>query len=297
MRITNSIMQQTSLSNIEKNLKELYRAQEQVTTGRKFQRASENPIGASTSMETRSSIRALDQYRRGVQTTTARATREETVLDQLTGILTRAKELGISYGSDTVSADQRALAGIEIEELLKQAVSLGNTRFGEGYLFSGTGPSVAPYATTGTGATIDFTTTSPSGTSQIEVSSSHTVPANHSGTEVFEDTGVLASLRDLATAFQSGDGAAVRDTMDEIDDAFESVQHLLGTVGSRVSSLQITDANLDALDAALQVLKSDVEDVEIERAITELMGRQTAYQAALMTTSRILGMTLADYLR
>lgn len=297
MRITNSIIQQTSLSNVQKNLRELYRAQEQVTSGKKFRVASDDPIGASASMETRSSIRALEQYRRGVQTATARAAREETVLDQLTDVLTRAKELAVAYGSDTVNEEQRQSASIEIDELLKQAVSLGNTRYNEGYLFGGTGPNVAPYATVTTGGNVDFTTTSPTGTMQIEVSATHTVPANHNGTEVFEDTGVLTSLREMAIALRSGDREAVITAASGIDGAFEQVQHLVGEVGARVSSLQVTDANLNALDAGLQVLKSDVEDVEIEKAITELMGRQTSYQAALMSTSRIIGMTLADYLR
>ena len=297
MRITNSIIQQTSLSNVQKGLRELYRAQEQVTSGKKIRIASDDPIGASTSMATRSSIRALEQYRRGVQTATSRSSSEENVLDQLTDVLTRAKELSVAYGSDTVSSEQRRQAAIEVDELLKQAVSLGNTKFNDGYLFAGTGPNVAPYATVVTGGNLDFTTTSPTGTLQVEVSSTHTVSANHNGTEVFEDTGVLTSLRELSIALKSGDREAVITAASGVDGAFEQVQHLIGEVGARVSSLQVTDANLDALDAGLQVLKSDVEDVEIEKAITELMGRQTSYQAALMSTSRIMGMTLADYLR
>lgn len=297
MRITNSIIQQTSLSNVQKNLRELYRAQEQVTSGKKIRIASDDPIGAATSMGTRSSIRALEQYRRGVQTATARSASEETVLDQLTDVLTRAKELSVAYGSDTVSSDQRREAAIEIDELLKQAVSLGNTKFNEGYLFAGSGANVAPYATVVTGGNLDFTTTSPTGTLQIEVSATHTVPANHNGTEVFEDTGVLTSLRELSMALRSGDRDAVTTAASGVDGAFEQLQHLIGEVGARVSSLQVTDANLDALDTGLQVLKSDVEEVDLEKAITELMGRQTSYQAALMSTSRVIGMTLADYLR
>lgn len=297
MRITNSIIQQTSLSNVQKNLRELYRAQEQVTSGKKIRVASDDPIEASTSMETRSSIRALEQYRRGVQTATARAAREETVLDQLTDMLTRAREMAMAYGSDTVNAEQRHTAAIEVDEMLRQAVSLGNTRFNEGYLFAGTGPNIAPYAALANGGILDFTTTSPTGSMQIAVSASHSVPANHNGTEIFEDTGVLTSLRDVAIALRSGDREAVLTAAEGIDSAFEEIQNLLSEVGARVNSLQVTDANLDALDAGLQVLKSDVEDVEIEKAITELMGRQTSYQAALMSTSRIIGMTLADYLR
>jgi flagellin-like hook-associated protein FlgL len=37
--------------------------------------------------------------------------------------------------------------------------------------------------------------------------------------------------------------------------------------------------------------------VDQEKAITDLVTRQTAYQSAMLATSRVLGMTLTDYLK
>ena len=297
MRITNNIIQQTSLANVQRNLRDLYRAQESVTTGKRITRASVDPMGASISMETRSSIRALDQYQRGIDTASSRAAAEETVLDRLAEILVRARELGVASASDNTNTAQRIVAASEIEELLKEAVSLANTAYGEGYLFTGTGAASEPYGTTLTAGNVDFTTTNPTGHVEIQVSSNHSVIANHSGVEVFEDTNLLASLRDLAIALKTGDSASIAGALPTVDDAFDSVQALIGAVGSKHNSLLVTAANIGALKSGLTVLKSDVEDVEIETAVTELLARQTSYQAALMTTSRVLGMSLADYLR
>lgn len=297
MRITNSIISQTSLANVQRNLRDMYKAQESVTSGKKINRPSDDPLGSNLALQSRTSIRAIDQYSRGINTANSRAAAEESVLDQITDILTRVKQLSVAAGSDTVNATQRKQAAIEIDELFKEAVNLANTKYREGYLFGGTGPNAQPYAVTQTGADYDFTSTSPTGTLQIQVSDTNFIPANHNGTEVFEDTGVLASIRDIATAFRSGTRDQITSAMGSLDTAFEGVQNLLSAVGSRVASLQITGANLDALSASFEVLKSDVEDVEIEEAITELMARQTSYQAALMTTSRIMGLSLADYMR
>ncbi|HUE96698.1 MAG TPA: flagellar hook-associated protein FlgL [Longimicrobiaceae bacterium] len=297
MRITNNIIQQTSLANVQKNLRELYRTQEQVTSGRSFNRASDDPVSASASMETRSSIRSLQQYRRGIDIANSRAAAEEAVLDQLLDIVVRAKELGVTYASDGVTDLQRATAGAEVESLLREVVSLANTPYGEGYLFGGAGPNTVPYATAVVAGNLDFTSTTPSGTFQIQISSHHSVPANHNSVEVFEDSGLMAALRDMAIAMKSGDRQEIADSIPDVDSAFAAVQNLLGSVGARSSALQITAANVGALEAGLLILKSDVEDADLEKAITELMSRQTTYQAALMTTSRIVGMTLADYLR
>lgn len=285
------------MTNLQKNMREMHRVQQEVTTGRKLVKASDDPSGASSSMVARSSIRALDQYRRGVDVASSRTIAEETVLDQLSDILIRARELAVAYGSDNVSSDQRVKAALELEELLKEAVSLGNAKYGTDYLFAGTGANSAPYETTVVGSDLHFTTTSPTGAVQIEVSSNNSVSANHSGVEVFEDTGLLASLRDLAIAFKTGDGANIRTAAVDTDAAFDGLQSLVSAVGARGSSLRMTSANLEALKAGLQVFKSDIEDAELEESITKLMGRQTSYQAALMTTSRVLGLTLADYLR
>jgi flagellar hook-associated protein 3 FlgL len=59
----------------------------------------------------------------------------------------------------------------------------------------------------------------------------------------------------------------------------------------------VTSANLDAFDVNLKTLKSGLEDVDMEQAVTELVSRQSAYQAAMLATSRVMGLTLADYLK
>ena len=64
-----------------------------------------------------------------------------------------------------------------------------------------------------------------------------------------------------------------------------------------MNQLEITGANLAALDVTLTTFKSDLQEVDFERAVTELVGRQTAFQAAMLATSKVMGMNLTDYLR
>jgi flagellar hook-associated protein 3 FlgL len=75
------------------------------------------------------------------------------------------------------------------------------------------------------------------------------------------------------------------------------MQVMLGEVGAQTAQLEIADANLGALDTSLRAFKSNLQDADLEKAVTELVSRQTVYQAAMLSTSRIMGMSLADYLR
>ena len=75
-------------------------------------------------------------------------------------------------------------------------------------------------------------------------------------------------------------------------------QHgILGETGARSNALQIAGQNLTALKLNLTTYRSSLQDVDIEEAVTSMVTKQTAYQAAMMATSKVLGMTLTDYLR
>jgi flagellar hook-associated protein 3 FlgL len=295
MRITNNIIHRTSLATVQQNLRQIHASQGRVSTGLRLQKASDDPVGAMESMRARGSLRALDQYRKAIQTATSRAAAEETALDQLGNTLVRARELALAYAGDTANADGRRVGKAEVDQLLRQAIGLANTSHQDAYIFGGTG-GAQPFQVI-EGPSLDYSSSGARGELEVEISNQHRVAVNHNGTEVFEETGALSALRDLARALGQNDVQGIRGAEKRLQESFESVQRIIGTVGSRTNLLQVTSANLDALDINLRTLKSEVEEVDIEQAITELVNRQTTYQAALLATTRVMGLSLADYLR
>ncbi len=75
------------------------------------------------------------------------------------------------------------------------------------------------------------------------------------------------------------------------------MQDVLGETGARSRQLEMAGANVDTLETSLRTLRADLGEVDMEQAISQLISRQTAYQAALMSTSRLMSTTLTDYLR
>jgi flagellar hook-associated protein 3 FlgL len=114
---------------------------------------------------------------------------------------------------------------------------------------------------------------------------------------VFVNTGVLDALKQLANAIGNGDTAGVNAASTSLSNAFNNVQAVVGDVGARESHLEMAGSNLDAYEGTVTNLKSDLQDVDFETAVTELTSRQTAYQAALLSTSKVMGLTLTDYLQ
>jgi len=296
MRITNGMMQTAALRQLQSGFREVADAQRQVITGRRILKASDDPSAASAAMRTRSPLRALEQYKSNIDLADSRALAEETTLDSVLNVLSRAKEVAIGQASDTADEYTRLAAKAEVDQLFDHVIQLANTRLGNEYLFGGTSGDVRPYAADST-APLGFTSTSPSGDHEVEIAEGRYLKVNHSGVEAFEDTGVLAALHNLSQALGNNDGVAVHSALGGVDDAFDGVQVLLGDIGARTNHLQITRSSLEALDLNLQIQRSDLEEVDVEKAISDLVGRQTILQAAMLATSRVMGLSLADYLR
>jgi flagellar hook-associated protein 3 FlgL len=307
MRITNNFIQANALANLQTNMQRMSESQQQVSSGLRIQKASDDPAGASRAIQTRGSIRALDQYQRNISLANTRAATEETALSQLGDILTRAKQLAISQGTATADANTRATTKVEVDQLLQAAIQLGNTQDGDEYLFGGKWADQAPFDAAQTGqapyyVSLDPDTglpREPSGVNQTEISAGRYMQATHDGKQVLIDSGVLAALKELSDALAdtSAPQTAIQTSAGSLDTAFDNLQVLIGENGARVNQLDVTSANLAAFSINLKTLKSDVEEVDIEQAVTELVSRQTAYQAAMLATSRVMGLTLADYLR
>jgi flagellar hook-associated protein 3 FlgL len=299
MRITNNMIQRDSLARLQSTIRDVASAQQQVSGGLRIVRPSDDPASASEAMRAGGGLRVLQQYRRNIESASSRAAAEEGVLDRLTEALDRAKVLGVQEGSGTANAQTRRVAKAEVDQLLANAVSFGNTEFAGGYLFGGDVVDKPPFQSPVYSATTPPTLAAPGprGAAQTEIAAGQYVAATHDGTQVFLDTGAILALQRLSEALGSDDETKIRQSLVDLDSAFSNVQTILGETGARVNQLQVASANLDALETNLTTFKSGLEEVDMEKAMTELVGRQTAYQAAMMATSRVLGMNLADYLR
>lgn len=293
MRITNHITTRNALHALQTGLKGLDEAQRRASTGLRVEVASDDPAASTSIVGAGSSLRAIDQYQRNINAATARLAAEEESLGSLTIILERVKELAISQGTATASAQTRLTAKAEVDKLMQQAIQLGNQQYEGEYLFGGDQSHLAPFQA----AVPPFASAPPTGYRRAEIASGLYVRATRNATEVFLNTGVLAAIDQVSTALAANDDAAIRTSIYGLDSAHANLQIILGETGAQSAQLEVADSNLRALDTSLRAFKSNLQDADLEKAVTDLVSRQSAYQAAMLSTSRIMGMNLTDYLR
>lgn len=293
MRVTNNMLRQVALSDMTRMQSELTRLTQQVVSGKKVDRPSDDPVSTSSILGSSSSIRAVQQYQRNLASADTRLRVEESVLDQITDTVQRARELSVSQATATASADSRLTVQKEVDELREFVRSLGNTRLGDAYLFGGEWAQSQPFP--------DLTGPDPlrppTGEFQIEVGANQKAYTNHSGQAIFVDTGLMAELEALSTALGSNDFDGIRQATSRLDAVDSEIQTLVGDVGARSRRIEVASANLEALELNLRTFRSDLQDVEMEEAITELVSRQTSFEAALAANARLFSTSLNDYLR
>lgn len=303
MRVTNNIITARSQLRLQQGLQGIDRVRDDISTGVRIRKMSDDATSGGELVRIGSSMRAITQFRRNANAGVARAEAEEGALNQLTNALTRGVELGISQATATANAQSRLIVKQEVDQLINLAASLGNTRFGDEYLFGGHRASEAPLqmpmpATGSFSALTDANgnPVNPSGSISLEIADGKFVTPNHNATDVFIDTDALAALRALSDALGANDQVAVRTATDRLTSANSNVQALIGTQGARVNEMEDAKRNLDTLELNLKTFRADLRDTEIDKAMVDLVGKQTLYQAAMSATSRILGLSLANYL-
>jgi flagellar hook-associated protein 3 FlgL len=293
MRVTNSMIQTNATLSLQFNLQQMAQAQTEVNTGQKYSSFADDPQAQSAVMQTSTGLNALGQYQRNVNDATARANMEDSALSQLTDMVTRATAIATQQGTATASVSDRLAAKQEVDNLLASAVTVGNTQYQGTYLFGGDNATTAPVTTTPP----FYAVAAPSGDHTTEISAGQLFKSNHNAKEILLDTGTLQSLKDLSTALGNNDQAGIGTALTSLNNSQAGIQAVVGDLGARENQLQVTSSNITALQANLTTFKTNLSSVDQEKAITDLVTRQTAYQSAMLATSRVLGMTLTDYLK
>jgi flagellar hook-associated protein 3 FlgL len=123
---------------------ELARYQEMATTGSRVNRPSDAPVDAFQILSLRSLSDTLDTYKSNLAYATDTRQVVDGVLQSISTLMTRVRELASQAASGTYNASDRLPVANEIDSILEQVVSLANTSQTGRFLFGG-GGTTAPF--------------------------------------------------------------------------------------------------------------------------------------------------------
>lgn len=295
MRITDRMLTNTVRANLGANQRRLMEVQDEITSGKKVRRPSDDPSAVASIIRHRADVAANAQDQRTVSSATSRLFAADAALATITEVLHRARELTVQAGSDAMGTSHLQAIGTEINELLKHTVQTGNTRFTGQYIFGGSKTTTPPFEATGA---VPASVTYNGNTAPVsyELDGGIQIRVDVPGDETFRPT--LDALIQIRNAITSGDGKTAAEVgLPALDTALDQVLLTRGTVGARMNMLEETGGRLESDATNLKGLQSRLEDVDLTDAIVRLNSARTTYEAALGAAAKALMPSLVDYLR
>lgn len=137
MRITNNMMVSTLMNNLERNLNRMSVYQDQLATGKRIIRASDDPVGTSKVLKFKSDIAALAQYEKNTGDSLAWLEVTESSIADTGSVLQRIRELAVQAANGTNTNEELQKIAMEVEQMKKHLISNGNFNYAGRYAFSG----------------------------------------------------------------------------------------------------------------------------------------------------------------
>ncbi|MFP4417466.1 MAG: flagellar hook-associated protein FlgL [Chitinivibrionales bacterium] len=152
MRVTFSSLNRNVQNVINNRYGELTDLQQQMATGKRLLRPSDDPVDTSNDLKLRSKVKQLKQYKKNIEDGLGFMSVADTSMISMNDIMQRVRELSIQGANDTLSADERMYIAKEVEHLTRQVVSLLNTQYKGEYVFGGKQTKIAPFPLTSSDA-------------------------------------------------------------------------------------------------------------------------------------------------
>lgn len=330
MRITNKVIKNTYMSDMNTNLNNMQTLNKQLSSGKEINRPSDNPNKVARSMQLNSSINTNTQYNENIKDTINWLDTTDSALNQVTNIMQRIRELMVSAGNASYGTDERGAILDEVNERVAELSQVLNTNFDGKYIFGGTKTASKPLnavedSITGNknltfldkdGNPLDLNSGYINDMYQIdmlkgelntEISQGVKIQYNVCATDLLlfknnkgESVNALSLLSEITNNLGSSneiDNAKITGkNLSSIDDVITNLLKVRSEVGAKQNRMDSAESKNNDETFNMTDILSKTEDIDFTEKTMEYAVAQTVYQASLQVSAQILPQTILDYL-
>ncbi len=325
MRISTQMMYDQNMRGVTSAQSEWLRYGEQMSTGKRVTKPSDDPIAASQAVVLSQAQAQNSQYATARTFATQKVSLEENVLSQVTTAIQSAQEKIVYAGNGTLSDDDRASLATDLQGIRDQILNLANSTDGNGrYIFAGYKTESAPFVD-GVDAQGEPAVSYAGGDQAVtqSVDAARTMTIGHTGTEIFNhitsnakpepdaadgtptdsetdlfkmlDT-AIAALNTPAADLDDAGKQVLSDAIDKtnrgLSNSLNNVLTVRAELGTQLSELDKLDALGDDRALGQSQQMSDLVDVDWNSTISSYVMQQAALQASYKAFSDMQGMSL-----
>ena len=146
MRITSDMSQRHVLSDLRRVQERLATAQSQVSSGKRIEKPSDDPLGAERAMRLNDQLESTGAYRTAVDESRSWLDATDSALGSLSDIVQHVRELTLQAANGSTSDAGRQSIKAQIDQLTEEAKTTLNSAYDGRYIFSGTATDTPPYS-------------------------------------------------------------------------------------------------------------------------------------------------------
>ncbi|MGP4073866.1 flagellar hook-associated protein FlgL [Piscibacillus sp. B03] len=294
MRITQNMMNNSLLNNLRNNYSQMDRYMEQLSTGKKINRPSDDPVVAMRGVNYRSELAGVEQYDRNMGELRNWMDTSDESLDQTNQALSRVREIVVQASNDTYEEKQRENMSKEIDQIRNHLIDLANTKVNGKHIFNGTNTLEPRFSEDGELLAAEGNDDGV----MIEVSEGIQIRANINPSNVFSED-LFNDLNNLVNGLQNPDmsGDDFDDYLDSLDNHMGELLNERADLGARMNRVDLLESRLSQQEISTNKIMSENEDAHMEEVIMNLKMQESIYRASLSAGARIIQPTLMDFLR
>lgn len=307
MRVTQTMISNNMLNNLNKSYAELDKYFNQLNTGKKINRPSDDPVAAMNGIGYRTELSRVGQYQRNTNELHNWFDNSDAALEQVTSALNRVRELAVQASNGTYGDSELENISEEVNQIKQDLIDVANTKVNDKYIFNGENTENSPIQIVEGNLDYSFD----EGEVKIEVSADVSLTANVTGKAVFEEIELGSDeegepiVEDMFSIVQgfidkldgTNENGELDASIEEIDAAIDNVINQRASLGAKMNRLELVENRLGQQEVIATSTLSKNEDVNYAETITKLITQQSIHRAALSSGAQIIQPTLLDFLR
>lgn len=305
MRISNNITYSDFMRNLSTNASKVQTTLNQISSMKEVSKSSDNPLLVSKIMDLNVSLSKNETYSNTIADSISWTKAQDATLDSVSTSMLRIRSLIQSSANATAGSDELKANQSEIEQEISGIVESLNTNFDGRYLFSGTNTTTAPFEVIKDNDAI--VGIKYKGTSQDlprEIASGVSVNLMADGGRLMNETGTATDpenlstyFNDLLSALRSDDKDALSGDLLAAHDTYaNNIVNVRAQIGTLYNRLEAAADRNETENLNLTETLSNKQDVDVAEKYMEYQNQMTAYQATLAMGTKIMQMTILDYI-
>jgi flagellar hook-associated protein 3 FlgL len=253
----------------------------QISSGVRLTSLGDDPAAAGQNASLAAALSRDDAFTSTAGSAESKMQATDSALGAVVDQLTQAISIATGANNGTANAANLQTASLQLSGIREEVLSLANTSYGGGYLFSGSKSDTQPF-------TLDSSTTPATANYAgdlsaqfIETPGGQKIQTNLPGAPVFTAAGgdVLGTLNALVASFASGDMAAAQTATTQLSTALANVSAQRVTLDTAINRVQAATSFTQTEHTQLLTVQTNLMQTDYAQAATSLSSAEVQHSA------------------